>query len=61
MWEDKHPEDKYPAAEHGGKEVPLRILLPVLIAGVMVVLLGLGNSFIVNNILEITVMEVFLG
>ena len=61
MWEDKHLEDKYPAAEHGGREVPLRILIPVFIAGVMVVLLGLGNSFIVNNILEITVMEVFLG
>ncbi|MBQ4650297.1 MAG: monovalent cation/H+ antiporter subunit D family protein [Firmicutes bacterium] len=61
MGEEKQLEDHYPAAEHGRKEVPLRMIIPVVIAAVMVVLLGLGNTFIVNNVLEITVMEVFLG
>lgn len=61
MGEDKGLKDKYPAEEHGEKEVPLRMLIPLFIAAAMVLLLGLGNSFIVNNVLEITVMEVFLG
>ena len=61
MGEDKNLHDKYPAENHGGKEVPLRMLIPVFITAAMVVLLGLGNAFIVNNVLEITVMEVFLG
>ena len=61
MGEDKDLEDHYPAEQHGGKEVPLRMIIPVVIAAAMVVLLGIGNSFIVNDVLKITVMEVSLG
>ena len=39
-------------------EVPLRMLIPIGIAALMVIVLGLGNSFIVNGILKTTVMEV---
>ena len=41
-----------------GFEVPLRMLIPIGIAALMVIVLGLGNSFIVNGILKTTVMGV---
>ncbi len=39
-------------------EVPLSMLIPVLTAALMVIALGLGNSFIVNGVLRNTVMGV---
>jgi len=57
---DAELEDHYPAAEHGGKEVPLRMMIPLLMAATIIILLGLGNSFVVG-MLENTVLEVFLG
>ena len=53
-------EDRYPAAEHGGKELPLCIMIPLLMAAAMIIALGLGNSLVVDFI-EKTVLEVFLG
>ena len=47
-----------PEAKREKTEVPLRMLIPVGIAALMVIALGLGNSFIVNGILKTTVMEV---
>ena len=41
-----------------GFEVPMRMLIPIGIAALMVIVLGLGNSFIVNGILKTTIMEV---
>ena len=41
-----------------GLEVPLRMLIPIGSAALMVIALGLGNSFIVNGILKTTVMGV---
>lgn len=41
-----------------GIEVPLRMLIPIGFAALMVIALGLGNSFIVNGILKTTVMGV---
>ena len=41
-----------------GPEVPWRMLIPIGIAALMVIALGLGNSFIVNGILKTTVMGV---
>ena len=42
----------------GKFEVPLRMLIPIVIAAAMVIVLGLGNSFIVNGILKTAVMGV---
>ena len=42
----------------GKFEVPLRMLIPIVIAAAMVIALGLGNSFIVNGILKTAVMGV---
>ena len=47
-----------PEAKREKPEVPLRMLIPVGIAALMVIALGLGNSFIVNGILKTTVMGV---
>ena len=47
-----------PEAKREKTEVPLRMLIPVGIAALMVIALGLGNSFIVNGILKTTVMGV---
>ena len=47
-----------PEAKREKPEEPLRMLIPVGIAALMVIALGLGNSFIVNGILKTTVMGV---
>lgn len=47
-----------PEAKRAKPEVPLRMLIPIGIAALMVIALGLGNSFIVNGILKTTVMGV---
>lgn len=47
-----------PEAKREKPEVPLRMLIPVGIAALMVIALGMGNSFIVNGILKTTVMGV---
>ena len=47
-----------PEAKREKPEVPLRMLIPIGIAALMVIALGLGNSFIVNGILKTTVMGV---
>lgn len=49
--------DAYEGTE-SGLEVPLRMLIPIGIAALMVIALGLGNSFIVNGILKTAVMGV---
>lgn len=47
-----------PEAKRAKPEVPLRMLIPIGIAALMVIALGMGNSFIVNGILKTTVMGV---
>ena len=42
-------------------ELPWQMIIVMLICVAMIILLGLGNSFIVNNILSTTVMEVLLS
>jgi len=41
-------------------EVPWQIIIPMCMVILAIIGLGLGNSFIVNNILKSTVLEVFL-
>ena len=53
------PEEYYGYGKLTGKtEVPLRMLIPIVSAALMIIALGLGNSFIVNGILRTTIMEV---
>ena len=54
----KEPESDAHKGNEPGFEVPLRMLIPIGIAALMVIALGLGNSFIVNGILKTTVMGV---
>ena len=42
-------------------ELPWQMILPLLVCAVAIIAIGLGNSFIVNNILSTTVMEVLLS
>ncbi len=42
-------------------EIPLRMLIPIVFFGLMIILLGLGNNLIVSGVLKTTVLEVFLG
>ena len=55
---DKTATSAVPEAKRAKPEVPLRMLIPIGIAALMVIALGLGNSFIVNGILKTTVMGV---
>ena len=53
------PEEYYGYGKLTGKtEVPLRMLIPIVSAALMIIALGLGNSFIVNGILRTTIMGV---
>ena len=42
-------------------ELPWQMMIVMLLCVIMVIVLGLGNTFIVNNILSTTVMEVLLS
>lgn len=45
----------------GKFEVPWQLIIPMCIVIVAIVTLGLFNSFIINKVLKLTVLEVFLG
>lgn len=42
-------------------ELPWQMIIPLLVCAVAIIAIGLGNSYIVNNILSTTVMEVLLS
>lgn len=53
MGEDKCLHDNCP-----GREAPLRMLIPMCIAAAAIIALGLGNTFIIDKVLKISVMGV---